>query len=128
MKMRSLMLDAGSILFWKDYSIMRKLWSKLTKKELPYNRYTIISQKTELLTTDKLNNMVIYEPIKKYNKLESSKLAVLTFKLGSSKDWDEVVTIINMIRPNTLVSGNSIDKCKYYSKINYNEKLDEYIY
>ena len=95
MKMRSLMLDAGSIILWKEYNPIRKLWSKVRRK---------------------------------YNKLESNKLMTITFGLGSSKEWDEVVTIINIVRPNTLLATNSIDKCKYYKRVEWNEKLDEYIY
>ena len=128
MKMRSLMLDAGSIILWKEYNILHKLWNKLRRKELPFNRFTIVGQKTELLTTDKLENVVVYEPIRKYNKLESNKLMTITFGLGSSKEWDEVVTIINVVRPNTLLATSSIDKCKYYKRVEWNEKLDEYIY
>lgn len=128
MKMRSLMLDAGSIILWKEYNPIRKLWSKVRRKTLPFNRFTIVGQKTKLLTTDKLENVVVYEPIRKYNKLESNKLMTITFGLGSSKEWDEVVTIINIVRPNTLLATNSIDKCKYYKRVEWNEKLDEYIY
>ena len=101
MKMRSLMLDAGSIILWKEYNPIRKLWSKVRRKTLPFNRFTIVGQKTELL---------------------------ITFGLGSSKEWDEVVTIINIVRPNTLLATSSIDKCKYYKRVEWNEKLDEYIY
>lgn len=127
MKMRSLMLDAGSVILWKDYNILRKLWSKVTKKELPYNRYTIIGQKTELLTSDKLSNVIVYEPIRKYSKIESTKLTALIYGLGCSNDWDEVVTLINLVRPNTLTI-DGIDKCKYYKLLEWNEKLEEYIY
>lgn len=52
----------------------------------------------------------------------------ITFGLGSSKEWNEVVTIINIVRPNTLLATSSIDKCKYYKRVEWNEKLDEYIY
>lgn len=128
MKMRSLILDTGSVILWKNYNPIRRLWSKITKKNLPFNRFTIVNQKTELLTTDKIENVVVYEPVKKYNKSESNKLLTITFGLGYSKDWDEVVTIINIIRPNTLNTISSIDKCKYYKKVDWNEKLDEYIY
>lgn len=128
MRMRSLMLDAGSIILWKEYNPLRRLWSKLRRKPLSFNRFTIIGQKTELLTSDKLENVVIYEPIKKYSRLESNKLMTITFGLGSSKEWEEVVTIINIVRPNTLLATSSIDRCKYYKKIEWNEKLDEYIY
>lgn len=127
MKMRSIMLNAGSILLWKDYSIIRRLWSKLTRKELKYNRYTIIGQKTELLTSDNLSNMAIYEPIKKYSKLESNKLNILTYGFVYSKDWREVVAIVNMIRSNTLQEGNTIDTNKYYKRVSYAES-DEYLY
>ena len=110
-----------NIILFVSYGVVRR-------KTLPFNRFTIVGQKTELLTTDKLENIVVYEPIRKYNKLESNKLMTITFGLGSSKEWDEVVTIINIVRPNTLLATNSIDKCKYYKRVEWNEKLDEYIY
>ncbi len=127
MKMRSIMLNAGSILLWKDYSIIRRWWSKLTNKKLKYNRYTIISQKTELLTSDNINNMAIYEPIKKYSKLESGKLNILTYGFVYSKDWKEIVALVNMVRSNTLQESNTIDTSKYYKRISYAES-NEYIY
>lgn len=127
MKMRSIMLNAGSILLWKDYSIIRRWWSKLTNKKLKYNRYTIISQKTELLTSDNINNMAIYEPIKKYSKLESGKLNILTYGFVYSKDWKEIVALVNMVRSNTLQESNTIDTSKYYKRVSYAES-NEYIY
>lgn len=125
--MRSIMLNAGSILLWKDYSIIRRWWSKLTNKKLKYNRYTIISQKTELLTSDNVNNMAIYEPIKKYSKLESGKLNILTYGFVYSKDWKEIVALVNMVRSNTLQESNTIDTSKYYKRVSYAES-NEYIY
>lgn len=125
--MRSIMLNAGSILLWKDYSIIRRWWSKLTNKKLKYNRYTIISQKTELLTSDNINNMAIYEPIKKYSKLESGKLNILTYGFVYSKDWKEIVALVNMVRSNTLQESNTIDTSKYYKRVSYAES-NEYIY
>lgn len=127
MKMRSIMLNAGSILLWKDYRIIRRWWSKLTNKKLKYNRYTIISQKTELLTSDNINNMAIYEPIKKYSKLESGKLNILTYGFVYSKDWKEIVALVNMVRSNTLQESNTIDTSKYYKRVSYAES-NEYIY
>lgn len=128
MKMRSLIIDAGSVILYKKYNPLRRLWSKITRKDLPFNMFTIVGQKTELLTTGKLSNVTVYEPIKKYSKAEGNKLFTITFGLGHSQDWDEIVTIINLIRPNTLDTVNTIDKSKYYKKVEWNEKLDEYIY
>lgn len=128
MKMKSLMLDAGTVILWKDYGIFTKLWSKIRGKEMPYNRFTVITQKTELLTLGKINNIELYEPIRKYNKQESGKLTVITSGSVCYKDWKETVDTINIIRPHTLIATDTIDKCRYYKKVDWNEKLDEYIY
>lgn len=127
--MKSLMLDAGTVILWKEYGTFTKLWSKIRGKKLPYNRFTVITQKTELLTLGNiLDLMEVYEPIRKYNKQESGKLTVITSGSIYYKDWKETVDTINIIRPNTLFATDTIDKCRYYKKVDWNEKLDEYIY
>lgn len=128
MKMRSLLIDAGSIILWKDYNILNRLWHKLRGKALAFNRFSVVGQRTELLTSDALTDVIVYEPIRKYSKSESNKLRCISYNLASTKDWNEVVTVINLIRPNTLNIDSSVEKCKYYKKVDWNEKLDEYIY
>lgn len=128
MKIRSLILDAGSIILWKQYNPLIKLWNKILRRDLPFNRFTLVSQRTEFLTIDNLKDIVVYEPIRKYNKQEITKLSVITSDNNYYKDWKETVTLVNIVRPNTLQSTDTIDKCRYYKKVECNEKLDEYIY
>ena len=52
MKMRSFLLEAGSIIAWKKYPYIKKLWSKIRGKQLPFNMFTIVTNRTELLTSD----------------------------------------------------------------------------
>lgn len=50
MKIQSTMLEPGSIVVWKDYSLLKKIWYNISRKNLPYNKFTLITQKTELLS------------------------------------------------------------------------------
>jgi hypothetical protein len=124
------MLEPGSIIVWKDYSLLKKIWYNFLKRDLPYNKFTLITQKTELLSVNGNfdNNTAIYEPIRKYSKLESNKLAVITGSLRYSNNWLDIADIINVIRPNTISGPITLDKCKYYRKISFNEKSTKYIY
>jgi len=130
MKIQSTMLEPGSIIVWKDYSLLKKIWYNFLKRDLPYNKFTLITQKTELLSVNGNfdNNTAIYEPIRKYSKLESNKLAVITGSLRYSNNWLDIADIINVIRPNTISGPITLDKCKYYRKISFNEKSTKYIY
>ena len=128
MKMRTFLLEAGSIIAWKKYPYIKKIWSKIRGKELPYNMFTMITSRTELLTSDKMKDILVYEPIRKYSKQEQSKISALSRDRMYSSDWKDITSIINIVRPNTFVGPISIDACRYYKKIEWNEKLDEYIY
>lgn len=126
MKIKIAIVRPGTILCWKDYSIFTRIWSKLRKRDLLCNRFEIISTTIELLTIDKYN-FTAYAPIRNYNKQETRKLQTLCENCTTDHNWDEIKTIINIIRPNTF--GNStIEECKYYKKIDLNEKSSEYIY
>lgn len=130
MKIQSTMLEPGSIIVWKDYSLLKKIWYNISRKNLPYNKFTLITQKTELLSINGNfdNDTAIYEPIRKYSKLEANKLAVITGSLRYSNNWLDIADIINAIRPNTISGSITLDKCKYYRKISFNEKSTKYIY
>lgn len=128
MKMRSFLLEAGSIIAWKKYPYIKKLWSKIRGKQLPFNMFTIVTNRTELLTSDYMKDVEIYEPIRKYSKQEQSKISVLASDTLYSSDWTDVAALINIIRPNTLSGPITLATCKYYKKVEWHEKLDEYIY
>lgn len=128
MKMRSFLLEAGTIIAWKKYPYIKKLWSKVRGKQLPFNMFTIVPSRIELLTSDDMKDIEIYEPIRKYNKQEQSKISTLAKDTLYSSDWVDIASLINIVRPNTLLGSITLATCKYYKKVEWNEKLDEYIY
>ena len=101
MKIKTTIVRPGTILCWKEYNIFTKLWNKLKKRDLPYNKFEIIP--TSILQS-------IYG-----NCIED-------------RNWDDVKTIINIIRPNTFDNSSTLEECKYYKKIDLNEESSEYIY
>lgn len=128
MKMRSFLLEAGTIIAWKKYPYIKKLWNKIRSKQLPFNMFTIVPSRTELLTSDDMKDIEIYEPIRKYNKQEQSKISILAKDTLYSSDWVDISSLINLVRPNTLSGPITLATCRYYKKVEWNEKLDEYIY
>lgn len=128
MKMRSFLLEAGTIIAWKKYPYIKKLWSKVRGRQLPFNMFTIVPNRTELLTSDDMKDIEIYEPIRRYNKQEQSKISVLAKDTLYSSDWVDISSLINLVRPNTLSGPITLTTCRYYKKVEWNEKLDEYIY
>lgn len=128
MKMRSFLLEAGTIIAWKKYPYIKKLWSKVRGRQLPFNMFTIVPNRTELLTSDDMKDIEIYEPIRRYNKQEQSKISALAKDTLYSSDWVDISSLINLVRPNTLSGPITLATCRYYKKVEWNEKLDEYIY
>lgn len=128
MKMRSFLLEAGTIIAWKKYPYIKKLWSKVRGRQLPFNMFTIVPNRTELLTSDDMKDIEIYEPIRRYNKQEQSKISILAKDTLYSSDWVDISSLINLVRPNTLSGSITLATCRYYKKVEWNEKLDEYIY
>ena len=128
MKMRSFLLEVGTIIAWKKYPYIKKLWSKVRGRQLPFNMFTIVPNRTELLTSDDMKDIEIYEPIRKYNKQEQSKISILAKDTLYSSDWVDISSLINLVRPNTLSGPITLATCRYYKKVEWNEKLDEYIY
>ena len=105
MKVQSTMLEPGSIIVWKDYNFLKKAWYGLWNKHLPYNRFTLITQKTELLSINGNfdNETAIYEPIRKYSKLEANKLAIIANDLHYYSIWSNYIDNICYIQPITRV-------------------------
>lgn len=133
MKAVSMMVEAGSVIAWKKYSLLKEVWAWLRRKELPHNRFTIIPSRTELILINNAGkadfNAAIYEPIRKYSKVESSKLSILCKDSGyNNEDWVDTANIINLVRPNTFAGSTTLNTCRYYKKVALHEKLDEYIY
>lgn len=127
MKIKTTIVRPGTILCWKEYNIFTKLWNKLKKRDLPYNKFEIIPTSIELLTIDRYN-FVAYAPIRKYSKQEIHKLQSVYNNCIPNSYWEDVKTIINIIRPNTFDNSSTLEECKYYKKIDLNEESSEYIY
>lgn len=127
MKIKTTIVRPGTILCWKEYNIFTKLWNKLKKKDLPYNKFEIIPTSIELLTIDRYN-FVAYAPIRKYSNQEIHKLQSVYNNCIPNSYWEDVKTIINIVRPNTFSDSSTLEECKYYKKIDLNEESSEYIY
>lgn len=127
MKIKTTIVRPGTILCWKEYNIFTRLWNKLKKKDLPYNKFEIIPTSIELLTIDRYN-FVAYAPIRKYSKQEIHKLQSVYNNCIPNSYWEDVKTIINIVRPNTFNDSSTLEECKYYKKIDLNEESSEYIY
>lgn len=121
-------LKPGTILVWKKHSMLKRIWHTMIGKELIYNRFTIIPEETELYFRQIGKNVHIYEPIRKYSKSEENKLAVLMGDKITYEDWLEVTDIINLVRPNTFCGHIALNECRYYKKVNIDEKSDKYLY
>ena len=127
MKIKTTIVRPGTILCWKEYNIFTKLWNKLKKRDLPYNKFEIIPTSIELLTIDKYN-FVAYAPIRKYSKQEIHKLQSVYDNRVNDRNWEDIKAIINIVRPNTFNDSSTLEECKYYKKIDLNEESSEYIY
>lgn len=127
MKIKTTIVRPGTILCWKEYNIFTKLWNKLKKRDLPYNKFEIIPTSIELLTIDKYN-FVAYAPIRKYSKQEIHKLQSVYVNCVNDRNWEDIKAIINIVRPNTFNDSSTLEECKYYKKIDLNEESSEYIY
>ena len=127
MKIKTTIVRPGTILCWKEYNIFTKLWNKLKKRDLPYNKFEIIPTSIELLTIDRYN-FVAYAPIRKYSKQEIHKLQSVYNNCIPNSYWEDVKTIINIVRPNTFTDSSTLEEFKYYKKIDLNEESSDYIY
>lgn len=128
MKMRSVILEPGSIICWKQYNILKRLGNFLLGRKVINNRFLLITRRTELLTIGSFLNIEVYEPIRKYNRYEVAKLQTIYEGYEHIHNWVEATGTINIVRPNTFPNMTTIEDSKYYKKVNLNEKLDEYIY
>lgn len=128
MKMRSVILEPGSIICWKQYNILKRLWNLLLGRKTANNKFLLITRRTELLTIGSFLNIEVYEPIRKYNRYEVSKLQTIYEGYEHIYNWVEATGTINIVRPNTFPNMTTIEDSKYYKKVNLNEKLDKYIY
>lgn len=129
-------LKTGSILLWKKYNWFKRLIYKLRGKELPYNRIMLIDNDIEHCYSSILSNMKIYTPIKKYSTNEVNRLN--RFISGGEKrpiyDWNEIICLINAVRPKTFknvpscIDDNFLSSNNYYRVIDVDKESKEYIH
>lgn len=137
--MRWLDVKAGSLFVYKEYGFFKKLWSKIIRKELPFNKYKICFTRMDVVlesTTCKVPDSERYiylEPVKPYSKVEVKQLRRAVeelIELGKIPNTNEdKVTIINSVRPYTLSYSrfivNDLFQNKYYKKL-YDSKGKNY--
>lgn len=115
-------IKAGSILLRKQYGFFKRMWSKLTGKNLPYNEITLFVNECDYIGNPK-EDSVLLELKKNYSKKEINKLSTITdnkYFEDYSSNVGELCSVLNIIRPNTFKEDcNStrelIEINKYYT-------------
>ncbi len=127
MKSKVVALKPGTILCWKDYNMFKTAWSKLTGKHLDYNRFVILIEPTDFITSSEYNSNA-YEPVRVYNQKEIAKLVKLVKANKDNTTFADIKVIVNAIRPKTFDAVLTLDDCKYYKKLDLNANAIEYLY
>lgn len=131
-KIKYIPLNAGTILVWKNYNFVKRMWYKVKGKELPYNRALLLRDNTEYCYVQKLKDVKIYTPIRKYNNKEVNKLKQIISTV--SCDWGEITYVANIIRPKTFnniplsIDNKYLSDNNYYRLIDADKESKEYIY
>lgn len=137
MTIKYLTLKPGSILLYKEYNFFNRLWAKIRRKELPYNKIMLFIDKCYYIGNPNMDG-VILELKRDYNKREINKLHYLvnneSFEDFSS-DTKELYSILNVIRPNTFKSDSVsletlIENNRYYTVKNIRDAKEwsEFLY
>lgn len=110
-------LTPGSIVFWKDYSKLRRWWAKFRKKELPYNRMKMETYKQPMcfFYSDE-SEVRCFTLNKPYSNEESVWSAVLNIRQF------DINSIANIVRPGTFPYTDNftidcLEKSKYYKEV-----------
>ena len=129
-KFKYIELPIGTIVLWKKYTLLRVLFSKLFKKELPYNHIEMIADPENFCFCTE--DIKLYTPIREYNKRETNRLIALL--KGAKINWSNILHIVNKIRRKTFenipneISVSYIQNNNYYREINADKEGKEYIY
>jgi hypothetical protein len=101
---KQIMVKPGSIMLYKEYGFFKKLFAKLTKKELPYNKFLVFIMPTVFYSCeDTESEKLILEPKKNYSNNEISQLANLLKKMEDyDLQLDDILVLVNLVRPNTI--------------------------
>lgn len=109
--METLKIKPGSILLWKEYSRITKLFSKSFHIDLSYNKFHYITDHTTLyfpITKGKIDydELVILEPKEDYTKEEINLLNSLVI-FDANDYFDTVKIFANTLRPNSIDSSSN---------------------
>lgn len=144
MTIKYITVAPGAIYITKRYNIFRRLWAKITRKELPYNEFTLFLESGEMIADETWpkDMGILIEPKKQYSKKEMTIL-----RGGLNRDADDYEGIIieenmstielfktlNSIRPDTFADDEAnlaalLDNKYYKSTVlsevnNWNEHI-----
>lgn len=117
-------IKAGSIILDKQYNWFKRVWAKLTNKELPYNLYMIAHCDMTVI----VDKWLILEPRKCYSKIEKRMLETYIDKLFVfDNNQRKLAKIVNAIRDCTIngyLPLSSLLENKYY-KVVHDPKKQE---
>lgn len=128
--MKSFDIKVGSVMFWKQYNVFKRLWAWITGKKLPYNKWALFTTDLGKSSFPFQVATKVYEPVKPYTNKELKKLETLATQtvIADVIADEDLKLIINCVRPNTIhVDGGVIDGDwlagnKYYKKCNEKTK------
>ena len=123
-------LRPGSMLIYKRHNLFKKLWYRLRKKELPYNKGCLFLREIDIMDTFSSQSPTLVAELKKpYSKADISKLKIAVdkhllrlndeeyYSLCFDSNKADLAKILNEIRPNTLGKNVITDliNSKYYN-------------
>lgn len=141
--MKQIKIKAGSILLYRKYGWLSRLWYKMRGKELPYNKFTPFSQETVLYNDNSINKRwcaecILLEPKKNYSSKEVAqfylaKQTIVNNYKKISPDFEDVQVMINSVRPDTIEITTDVTKLvdnRFYKtrRLNDASEYEEYLY
>lgn len=139
MKIKFKTLHPGSMLIYKRHNIFKKLWYRLRKKELPYNKVVLFLKDIDIMDTFSSQSPTLLAELKKpYSKTDIAKLEIAVdkhllrlndeeyYSICFDSNKEDLVKILNEIRPNTLGKDAITDliNSRYYNVKRIAEETD----
>lgn len=140
--MEYMSIKQGSILLQRDYNWIVRLWYKIRKKNLKYNKFIIFTADCDLVSIQgERKDAIVAEPKKAYSKKELKRLNTIVDSSKEEGDWlssnkatvADLFTAINCVRPDTFENTKDLDAFldnKYYTikDLADEQNWSEYIY
>lgn len=121
-KINLLDIKPGTLLIYKNHSLIKELFYKLLKKETSFNRIEIIPEECTISQFEDADNMLILNPKRLYSKAEIKTLKnYFENNYIDSKKVSTVIKAINTVRPDTFPENATIEdiiNSTYYKKVN----------